>query len=221
PRLPSPKRRPERRSRSRSPKPPPEARAEATDKRSDRLSGLHPSPNEAAPGERGESLREPLRERERGERGERKEHGREAVPGSTVAVRVEGFHEPALDGWYRRRDNCVIIGGPAFFHEKEDVSTFMYKQASGRWAISPLKVGDQDLLRAAQEGHDRGVACQKAAKGALERWQEFHNGRWVDTKLIVETFNFEEYEKHARRARREERSEHRERRPVRTPSGGQ
>eukprot|EP00434_Breviolum_minutum_P013139 symbB.v1.2.011580.t1/scaffold782.1/size163076/4 len=127
----------------------------------------------------------------------------EAVPSSTVALLVEGFKEEALDGWYRRRDKCIVTGSPAFFHGSSGApKLFMYKQASGRWVISPVRGGsggEADLLRAARLGQDRGVACQKAAKGSFSSWREFYQGRWVETKLHVEMFNFEDYERYKRR----------------------
>eukprot|EP00435_Cladocopium_sp_Y103_P005138 s1904_g1.t1 len=128
----------------------------------------------------------------------------EVVPSNTVALYVEGFKEEALDGWYRRRDKCIITGSPAFFNNKQGSSKlFMYKQASGRWVISPVragKEGEDDLLRAARQGQDRGVACQKAARGGFNSWREFYQGRWVETKLTVEMFNFEQYEREKRRS---------------------
>ncbi|CAE6969547.1 unnamed protein product [Symbiodinium sp. CCMP2592] len=115
----------------------------------------------------------------------------------TVAVKLDGFHQTPMDGLYRRRDTVVIADHPTFFHTQGD-NMFLYKNKSERWAISPTSLRNEDLVEAAKQGEQQGLACQKATGSRMDgTWIEFLNKRWVDVKLSVRTFNFEEYERHA------------------------
>eukprot|EP00439_Symbiodinium_sp_Y106_P033902 s3592_g4.t1 len=115
----------------------------------------------------------------------------------TVAVKLDGFNQTPMDGLYRRRDTVVIADHPTFFHTQGD-NMFLYKNKSERWAISPTSLRNEDLVEAAKQGEQQGLACQKATGRRMDgTWIEFLNKRWVDVKLSVRTFNFEEYERHA------------------------
>jgi len=114
-----------------------------------------------------------------------------------VAVKLDGFNQTPMDGLYRRRDTVVIADHPTFFHTQGD-NMFLYKNKSERWAISPTSLRNEDLVEAAKQGEQQGLACQKATGRRMDgTWIEFLNKRWVDVKLSVRTFNFEEYERHA------------------------
>ncbi|CAE7647688.1 unnamed protein product [Symbiodinium sp. CCMP2456] len=116
---------------------------------------------------------------------------------NTVAVKLDGFHQTAMDGLYRRRETVVIADHPTFFQTPGD-KMFLYKNMEKRWAISPTALRGNDLVEAVKQGESQGVACQKATGRRMDcTWIEFFHKRWVDVNLSVRTFNFEEYEQHA------------------------
>lgn len=109
-----------------------------------------------------------------------------ALPTEAVemAYRIEGFHNPSMNGRYVRDSSKVVSNHPTFW--AADGSHFMFFQCKRLlWQISPRWENEVDLYENARDGGSKGTAMQ-VGNGAMEHvWKEWQDGEWTTVELRI------------------------------------